>query len=70
LGIISRIGRAAGHAPGQKSSTPEARRAGAFAQAERAVESPRYRALVLDTLAWIEGGGWSARLGRADDQAV
>ena len=37
-----------------------ARRAGAFARARKAVESPRYRTLMLDTLGWIEGGQWSA----------
>jgi CHAD domain-containing protein len=38
----------------------DARRAGAFARARRAVESSRYRTLMLDTLGWIEGGVWTA----------
>jgi triphosphatase len=37
----------------------EARRSDAFARARKAVDSARYRALVLDTLAWIEGGEWT-----------
>jgi CHAD domain-containing protein len=37
----------------------EARRSGSFRRARRAVESPRYRTLLLDTLAWIEGGAWT-----------
>ncbi len=36
-----------------------ARRASAFARARTAVESARYRTLVLDTLSWIEGGRWT-----------
>jgi len=35
------------------------RRVRAFAQARAAVESPRFRALVLDTAAWIETGDWT-----------
>jgi inorganic triphosphatase YgiF len=38
----------------------DAQRAGAFGRARKAVESARYRALVLDTLGWIEGGEWTA----------
>jgi len=37
----------------------EARRAGAFTRAKKAVESPRYRTLLLDTLGWIESGHWT-----------
>ena len=37
----------------------EARRDGSFRRARKAVESPRYRALLLDALAWIEGGLWA-----------
>jgi triphosphatase len=35
-------------------------RDGAFARARRAVESPRYRTLLLDTLGWIEESGRNA----------
>jgi CHAD domain-containing protein len=34
------------------------RRKDAFARACAAVKSPRFRALVFDTAAWIEGGDW------------
>jgi inorganic triphosphatase YgiF len=44
----------------------EARRAGSFKRARRAVESPRYRTLLLDTLAWIEGGFWTT----TDDELI
>jgi inorganic triphosphatase YgiF len=44
----------------------EARRSGAFERAQKTVESPRYRALVLDMLAWIEGGEWTA----SDDELI
>ena len=44
----------------------DARRAGAFRRAQRAVESPRYRTLLLDTLAWIEGGPWTT----TDDEMI
>ena len=37
----------------------EARRTGSFRRARRAIESPRYRMLLLDVLAWIEGGLWT-----------
>jgi len=37
----------------------DARRTDAFAHARHAVESARYRTLVLDTLGWIEGGEWT-----------
>jgi CHAD domain-containing protein len=37
----------------------ETSRKGAFDRAAKAVLSARYRALVLDTLAWIEGGAWT-----------
>jgi inorganic triphosphatase YgiF len=37
----------------------DARRSDAFARARKAVESAHYRALVLDTLGWIEGGEWT-----------
>jgi CHAD domain-containing protein len=43
-----------------------ARRAGAFASARRAVVSRRYRALLLDTLAWIESGHWAV----SDDELI
>jgi triphosphatase len=35
------------------------RRADAFARAQAAVESARFRALVFDTAAWIEAGDWT-----------
>jgi triphosphatase len=44
----------------------DARRSDAFARARKAVESARYRALVLDTLGWIEGGEWTT----SDDQLI
>ena len=44
----------------------DANRSAAFARASRAVESARYRALVLDTLGWIEGGTWTA----SDDELI
>jgi inorganic triphosphatase YgiF len=37
----------------------EARRARAFNQARKAVGSERYRALMLDTLRWLESGDWA-----------
>jgi inorganic triphosphatase YgiF len=39
----------------------EARRARAFDQARKATGSERYRALVLDTLHWLQGGEWTTR---------
>jgi inorganic triphosphatase YgiF len=44
----------------------EARRKGAFDHAAKTVLSARYRALVLDTLAWIEGGEWTT----SDDELI
>ena len=35
------------------------RRAAAFGKAKAAVESPRYRSLLLDTLQWLESGDWA-----------
>ena len=35
------------------------RRAAAFGKAKAAVESPRYRLLLLDTLQWLENGDWA-----------
>jgi inorganic triphosphatase YgiF len=35
------------------------RRAAAFGKAKAAVESPRYRSLLLDTLQWLEIGNWA-----------
>ena len=37
------------------------RRAAAFARAKVAVDSPRYRSLLLDTLQWLEIGDWIRR---------
>ncbi|HEX4555541.1 MAG TPA: CHAD domain-containing protein [Xanthobacteraceae bacterium] len=42
----------------------EARRSRAFDRARRAVASERYRALVLDTLRWLESGDWARRGGK------
>jgi len=42
------------------------RREDAFARANEAVESARFRGLVLDATAWIEAGDW---IGNADDFA-
>lgn len=44
----------------------DARRSDAFARARKAVELARYRALVLDTLGWIEGGEWTT----TDDELI
>jgi triphosphatase len=44
----------------------EQRRARAFGRAKAAVTSRRYRALVLDTLAWLEAGDWT----RSDDPLI
>jgi inorganic triphosphatase YgiF len=35
------------------------RRAAAFGKAKAAVESPRYRSFLLDTLQWLENGDWA-----------
>ena len=43
------------------------RRAAAFGKAKAAVESPRYRSLLLDTLQWLETGDW-AKHGRYYEQ--
>jgi triphosphatase len=43
------------------------RRAAAFGKAKAAVESPRYRLLLLDTLQWLETGDW-AKHGRYYEQ--
>jgi CHAD domain-containing protein len=37
------------------------RRRDAFRKAKEAVESPRYRSLLLDTLDWLENGSWARR---------
>jgi inorganic triphosphatase YgiF len=44
----------------------ETSRKSAFDRAAKAVLSSRYRALVLDTLAWIEGGEWTT----SDDELI
>ena len=44
----------------------ETSRKGAFDRATKAVLSARYRALVLDALAWIEGGEWTT----SDDELI
>lgn len=46
------------------------RRADAFAKAKAAVESPRYRSLLLDTLQWIEIGEWARRSRRNGDRPI
>jgi inorganic triphosphatase YgiF len=42
----------------------EARRSRAFDRARKAVASERYRALVLDTLHWLESGDWATSGGK------
>jgi triphosphatase len=37
------------------------RRVAAFRRAKHAVDSPRYRSLLLDTLEWLENGNWAKR---------
>jgi triphosphatase len=41
-----------------------ARRAAAFGKARMALESARYRSLLLDTLHWLESGDWGKRSNR------
>ena len=41
------------------ADTLASRRAAAFDRAKAAVDSPRYRSLLLDTLQWLENGDWS-----------
>jgi inorganic triphosphatase YgiF len=45
-------------------------RAAAFAKAKVAVDSPRYRSLLLDTLQWLEIGDWTKRSRRFGVRAV
>jgi CHAD domain-containing protein len=45
-------------------------RAAAFAKAKVAVDSPRYRSLLLDTLQWLEIGDWTKRSRRYGVRAV
>jgi inorganic triphosphatase YgiF len=41
------------------AETLASRRAAAFNRAKAAVDSPRYRSLLLDTLQWLENGDWA-----------
>ena len=41
------------------ADTLASRRAAAFNRAKAAVDSPRYRSLLLDTLQWLENGDWA-----------
>jgi CHAD domain-containing protein len=41
------------------ADTLASRRAGAFNRAKAAIDSPRYRSLLLDTLQWLENGDWA-----------
>jgi CHAD domain-containing protein len=46
------------------------RRNAAFARAKRAVASPRYRSLLLDTLQWLEDGEWVRRSRRSTQRPI
>ena len=46
------------------------RRHAAFARAKRAVASPRYRSLLLDTLQWVEDGEWVRQSPRSGRQPI
>jgi triphosphatase len=46
------------------AETLASRRAAAFNRAKAAVDSPRYRSLLLDTLQWLENGYWPELRGR------
>jgi triphosphatase len=46
------------------------RRNAAFARANRAVASPRYRSLLLDTLQWLEDGEWARRSRRSGKRPI
>ena len=41
------------------ADTLASRRAAAFNRAKAAIDSPRYRSLLLDTLQWLENGDWA-----------
>jgi len=45
-------------------------RAAAFAKAKAAIDSPRYRSLLLDTLQWLEIGDWVKRSRRYSDRPI
>ena len=64
-----------GVAPGKRgmkelAGTVASRRDAAFAKAKNAVNSPRYRLLLLDTMQWLEIGGWAKRSRRYGDQPI
>ena len=64
-----------GVAPGKRgmkelAGTVASRREAAFAKAKNAVNSPRYRLLLLDTMQWLEIGGWAKRSRRYGDQPI
>lgn len=46
------------------------RRAAAFGRAKVAVDFPRYRSLLLDTLQWLENGDWAKRSRRESARPI
>ena len=50
--------------------TLSSERAAAFDKAKNAVESPRYRYLLLETLRWLEDGDWERRSHDHGDQRI
>jgi triphosphatase len=66
--VVKPIAERRPHGPGVTVVSRELRqrRRAAYARALAAVESPRYRSVVLDTAAWIESGDWTRR---SDDLA-
>jgi CHAD domain-containing protein len=60
--LARQIRRSRSRDPGRQSQLAdvEARRAKAFAGAQRAIASSRYRALLRDLARWIEAGEWAA----------
>jgi CHAD domain-containing protein len=71
-GTVEPLRRAAPVKRGMREleSALASRRATAFAEAKAAVESPRYRSLLLDTLQWLEVGDWAKRSRRYGDQPI
>jgi triphosphatase len=64
-----------GVAPGKRgmkdlAGTVASRRDAAFAKAKNAVNSPRYRLLLLDTMQWLEIGGWAKHSRRYGVQPI
>jgi inorganic triphosphatase YgiF len=62
-GKVEPLRRAAPREPGMKEleAALTSRRATAFGRAKIAVDSQRYRSLLLDTLQWLEIGNWARR---------